>query len=366
MMCDNALMANKIKTLHVPKADAVELQRRVKTKSLSAREVERARIVLLAADGLAAWEIAELVGCSEPTVIKWRKGYARRGLRGLVDAPRSGRPVVHQPEKRFEVWWKTQTAPPEALGITHWSSRLLGRHVGVDHATVARWWQQWGLKPSLLRTCKQSTDPRFEAKLRDIVGLYLDPPQKAIVLCVDEKGQTQALDRTQPMLPVRPGLPAGRTHDYKRNGTTTLFAALEVATGKVVHDCMTRHRNGEFLKFLKKVAKAYPAVPLHIVVDNYSTHRHANVDKWLARNQRITLHFTPTSASWLNLVETFFSIITKQAIHRGSFPSVKDLIAAIDRFISAWNERCEPFQWTKDADELLANMNTKRTFETAH
>lgn len=359
-------MANRIKTLYVAKADVVELQRRVKTKSLPAREVERARIVLLAADGLAAGEIAALVGCSEPTVIKWRKAYARRGLAGLVDAPRPGRPRVYGPEKRFEVWWKTQLAPPEQLGISHWSSRLLGRHVGVDHATVARWWQDWGLKPWLLRTCKQSTDPQFEAKVRDIVGLYLDPPEKAIVLCIDEKSQTQALDRTQPMLPVRPGLPAGRTHDYVRHGTTTLFAALEVATGKVVHDCMARHRNGEFLKFLKQVAKAYPRVALHIVVDNYSPHKHDNVERWLGRNKRVTLHFTPTSGSWLNLVETFFSIITKQAIHRGSFASVKELIAAIDRFVDGWNDRCAPFTWTKDADELLANMNTKRTFETVH
>ncbi len=186
------------------------------------------------------------------------------------------------------------------------------------------------------------------------------------MLCVDEKGQTQALDRTQPMLPVRPGLPAGRTHDYQRNGTTTLFAALEVATGKVVHACLPRHRNSEFLAFLKKVAKAYPRVPLHIVVDNYSTHKHDTIQTWLERNKRITLHFTPTSGSWLNLVETFFAIITKQAIHRGSFPSVKDLIAAIDRFIGGWNDRCEPFHWTKNSDDLLAHMNTQRTYATVH
>ena len=229
-----------------------------------------------------------------------------------------------------------------------------------------RWWAEWGLKPWLLRTCKLSTDPQFEAKLRDIVALYLDPPQSAVVLCVDEKGQTQALDRTQPMLPVRPGMPAGRTHDYVRHGTTTLFAALEVATGKVVHDCMPRHRNGEFLKVLKQVAKAYPRVPLHIVVDNYSTHKHANVTNWFARNPRITLHFTPTSASWLNLVETFFSIITKQSIHRGRYESVKDLIATIERFIEGRNERCEPFVWTKGADTILTSLNTTPTYATVH
>jgi transposase len=359
-------MANHIKITQLPDADRAELQRRVASKSLPARDVERARIVLLAADGLAAWEIAERVGCSEPTVSKWRKAYLWRGVHGLEDAVRSGRPRLHGPDKRFEVWWKTQLAPPEELGISHWSSRLMAREVGVDHATVARWWEEWGLKPWLLRTCKLSTDPAFEAKLRDIVALYLDPPEKAIVLCVDEKGQTQALDRTQPMLPVRPGLAAGRTHDYVRHGTTTLFAALEVATGKVVHDCMPRHRNGEFLRFLKKVAKAYPRVRLDIVIDNYSTHKHANVEKWLARNPRIVLHFTPTSGSWLNLVETFFAIITKQSIERGSFTSVKDLIATIDRFISGWNERCEPFVWTKDAEEILAHINRQRTYATVH
>jgi transposase len=359
-------MANKVKRIVLSDRDRAELRGRVASKSLPAREVERARIVLLAEEGLAAREVAELVGCSEPTVLKWRAAYERHGLRGLEDAVRSGRPPVHQPEKRFEVWWKTQQPPPEDLGVSHWSSRLLARHVGVDHTTVARWWQDWGLKPWLLRTCKRSEDPEFEAKLRDIVGLYLHPPEKAIVLCVDEKGQTQALDRTQPMLPVRPGLPAGRTHDYQRNGTTTLFAALEVATGKVVHECRPRHRNTEFLGFLKKVAKTYPGVPLHIVVDNYATHKHDNIQTWLARNKRITLHFTPTSGSWLNLVETFFSIITKQAIHRGSFPSVKDLIAAIDRFIGGWNERCEPFHWTKNPEDLLAHMNTQRTYATVH
>ncbi len=186
-------------------------------------------------------------------------------------------------------------------------------------------------------------------------GVYMNPPDNAIVLCVDEKSQVQALDRTQPMLPVRPGLAARRTHDYVRNGTTSLFAALEVATGKVVDACYSRHRHQEFLKFLKRVAKAYPKVPLHIVCDNYATHKHENVRRWLEKNKRITLHFTPTSASWMNLVEAFFSIVTRQAIVRGSFPSVPDLVAAIRRFVDGWNERCEPFVWTKTADEILSH-----------
>jgi transposase len=251
---------------------------------------------------------------SEPTVIKWRRAYAERGLAGLGDAPRSGRPREIDDATRFAIWFASQHAPPARLGITHWSSRALAAEFGVDHATIARLWQQWGLQPWRLTSFKRSTDPEFEAKLRDVVGLYLNPPDSAIVLSIDEKSQIQALDRTQPMLPVRPGLPASRTHDYVRHGATTLFAALEVATGKVTDACYPRHRHQEFLKFLKQVAKAYPRKKLHIVCDNYATHKHPTITKWLARNKRITLHFTPTSGSWLNLVETFFAIITRQAI----------------------------------------------------
>jgi transposase len=215
-------------------------------------------------------------------------------------------------------------------------------------------------------TFKFSTDPQLEAKVRDVVGVYLDPPERAVVVCVDEKSQIQAPDRTQPMLPVRPGLSPKRTHDYTRHGTTTLFAALEVATGKVTDACYDRHRHQEFLRFLKQVAKTYPRVELHIVCDNYATHKHEKVQAWLERNPRVTLHFTPTSASWMNLVEAFFAIITRQAIHRGSFASVDDLVAAIRRFIHAWNERCEPFTWTKTADHILTKLNTKDTPATAH
>ena len=359
-------MANQVKRLSVSADDRVELERRVRSQTGQARDGKRARIVLLAADGRPGVEIADMVGVSEPTVIKWRRAYAERGLAGLGDAPRSGRPRQIDDAARFAIWFASQHAPPERLGITHWSSRALADEFDVDHATIARLWQQWGLQPWRLTTFKRSTDPEFEAKLRDVVGLYLNPPDKAIVLSVDEKSQIQALDRTQPMLPVRPGLPASRTHDYVRHGTTTLFAALEVATGKVTDACYPRHRNVEFLKFLRQVAKAYPRRKLHIVVDNYAAHKHPNVAKWLARNPRITLHFTPTSASWLNLVETFFSIITRQAIHRGSFTSVPDLIAAIRRFIDAHNDRCEPFTWTKTADDILAKLKPQTTSATAH
>jgi transposase len=256
--------------------------------------------------------------------------------------------------KRSQILAATLKPPPEKLGVAHWSSRLLARQVGVDHSTIARIWKDYGIKPHRLETFKFFTDPQLEAKIRDVVGLYLNTPEKAVVLYVDEKSQVQAPDRTQPMLPVRPGLPA-RTHDYVRNGTTTLFAASEVATGKVLDACYPRHRYQEFLKFLKQVAKAYPKVELHIVCDNYGTHKHEEMRKWLARNKRVTLHFTPTSASWMNLVEAFFSIITRQAIHRGSFPSVPDLIAAIRRFVDGWNERCEPFMWMKSADVILSH-----------
>ena len=359
-------MANQVKRLTVSADERAELARRVRSQTGQARDAKRARIVLLSAQGRSGLEIADLVGVSEPTVIKWRRAYAERGLAGLGDAPRSGRPREIDDAKRFAIWFASQHAPPQRLGITHWSSRAMAAEFDVDHATIARLWQQWRLQPWRLTTFKRSTDPEFEAKLRDVVGLYLDPPDKAIVLSVDEKSQVQALDRTQPMLPVRPGLPASRTHDYVRHGTTTLFAALEIATGKVTDACYPRHRHQEFLRFLRQVARAYPRKRLHIVCDNYATHKHDNVAKWLERNPRITLHFTPTSGSWLNLVETFFAIITRQAIHRGSFSSVDDLVAAIRRFIDAYNDRCEPFTWTKTPDEILAKLKPQTTSATAH
>lgn len=246
--------------------------------------------------------------------------------------------------------------------MTHWSSRLLAAHLGgISNVGVARIWRKWGLAPWRRETFTFSTDPQLEAKVRDIVGLYLNPPDKAIVLSVDEKSQIQALDRTAPILPLRPGLPEKATHDYVRHGTTTLFAALEIATGKVTDACYPRHRHEEFLAFLKQVAKAYPRVKLHIVADNYATHKHPAVVAWLAKHPRITMHFTPTSGSWLNMVEIFFGIITRQAIRRGTFTSVADLIAAIETFIDGWNDRCEPFIWTKTADHILQKAVPSQT-----
>ena len=350
----------------VSEHDAEVLRRHVRSKSLPARVVERARIVLLAREGLSADAIAERVGCSRPTVVKWRQRFDRGGLEALADAPRSGAPPRLPPSTREDILATTLAPPPKRLGVTHWSSRLLGAHLGISHMTVARTWHDYGLQPWRSQTFKFSTDPALVAKVRDIVGLYLHPPESAVVLCIDEKSQIQALDRTAPMLPIRPGLPERRTHDYKRAGTTTLFAALEVATGKVTDACYPHHRHEEFLKFLKQVARAYPQRQLHVVVDNYATHKHAEVRKWLARNPRVQLHATPTSGSWMNLVEVFFGIITRQAIRRGSFPSVAELIAAIRRFIEAWNDRCEPFAWTKDADTILRKANRQDASVTRH
>jgi len=311
---------------------------------------QRARVVLLAAEGVGTSEIVRRVGLSKPAVIGWKRRYVAEGIAGLDDRAKSGRPRVIDP---VDIVLATLERPPEKLGVTHWSSRLLAKHLGVSDFTVSTTWKRWGLQPWRVETFKFSTDPELEAKIRDVIGLYLHPPDKAIVLCVDEKSQVQALDRTAPVLPLRLGMPEKQTADYVRHGTTTLFAALEVATGKVTDACYPRHRHEEFLKFLKQVAKTYPRRKLHIVVDNYATHKHPAVRGWLGRNPRILLHFTPTSGSWMNMVEIFFGIITRQAIRRGTFTSVKDLIAAIEIFIDAWNERCEPFVWTKTADQII-------------
>jgi transposase len=370
-------MPNRVRVLTVPDGDRARLERRARDRAAPAREVERARIVLLAADGLTGPQIAERVGCTEPTVVKWRRQYAQEGLAGLEDAPRPGGPKTVLTDKAIsEILSATVTPPPEALaaeGVTHWSSRRLAdwlrahRKLTVSHDSISRLWRRFCLAPHRSEGFKFSTDPQLEAKITDVVGLYLHPPQNAVVVCVDEKSQCQALERTQPILPMRPGIPERQTHDYARHGVTCLFAALNTATGQVTDACYPRHRHQEFLKFLKKVASAYPGTDLHLVLDNYSTHKHAEVRKWLARpeNQRVTLHYTPTGCSWLNLVECFFSIITRQAIRRGSFTSVRQLTQAIGAFIDHWNDHPRPFTWTKDADEILASINRAKTKTSA-
>ena len=343
--------------------DRERLDKLARLPSVPSGLAKRARMILLAADGVPNAEIARRTGVSRPTVISWRDRYRQGGIAALDDAPRSGRPAEIDEIEVVAATLVNDGRPPARLGITHWSARFLAAELGISFATVARIWRKWNIQPHRIETFKFSTDPQLEAKIRDVVGLYLDPPANAVVVSVDEKSQIQALDRTAPMLPLRPGLAARRTHDYKRHGTTTLFAALEVATGKVTADaCYSRHRHQEFLRFLKKVAAAHPGIELHVVLDNYGTHKHPEVRKWLAEpaNQRITLHFTPTSCSWLNMVEIFFGIITRQAIRRGTFRSVKDLTTAIGAFIDAYNDRCEPFTWTKNADELIAKIRPSK------
>jgi transposase len=326
-------------------------------------------MVLLAADGLPNAEIARRVGMTRQTVISWRARYEAGGIDALADLPRSGRPPVVD---EAAVVTATLNLPPADLAVTHWSARLLAAQLTkggmpVSFAEVARIWRDWDLQPHRVESFKFSTDPHLAAKVRDVVGLYLAPPEKAVVVCVDEKSQIQALDRTAPLLPIRFGAAERRTHDYLRHGTTTLFAALEVATGRITADaCYQRHRSDEFLTFLKQVAKAHRRVPLHVVVDNYATHSHPRVTAWLAKHPRIILHFTPTGASWLNLVEVFFGIITRQAIRRGTFTSVPDLVGAIRAFIDAYNQRCAPFAWTKTADQILAKAHRQTTSDTRH
>jgi transposase len=343
--------------------DREELERLTRSSSVRAGLAQRARIVLLAAEGIPNTRIAELVGVSRPTVLGWRARYAARGLVGLDDEARSGRP--RQVDHR-EIVAATLRPPPRRYAVTHWSSRLLARHLKIGDATVARAWREYGLQPWRAESFRFSTDPQLEAKVVDVVGLYLHPPENAVVLCVDEKSQIQALDRTAPILPLQPGLAERRSHDYVRHGTSTLFAALEIATGQVTAACKARHRHQEFLAFLRQVARAYPTGELHLVMDNYAAHKHPAVRTWLAANPRVVVHFTPTHASWMNLVEVWFSIIERQAIHRGSFGSVRDLNANIRAFITGWNDRAHPFTWTKPADEILKNANRKKTSDAGH
>jgi transposase len=349
--------------LGLREGDRERLMSLIRSSAVRAGLAQRARIVLLAADGVSHTEIAELAGVSRPTVISWRRRYERSGLRGLEDQPRSGRPrrIDHD-----RIITATLRPPPRSLGVTHWSSRLLAARLKVANTTVARAWRDYGVQPWRAQTFKFSTDPELVAKVSDVVGLYLAPPENAVVLCVDEKSQIQALDRTAPMLPMQPGLPERRTHDYVRHGTTTLFAALEIATGKITGRCQPRHRHQEFLRFLKQVTRAYPDVELHLVMDNYAAHKRIEIRDWLAANPRVHVHFTPTSASWMNLVEVWFGIIERQAIHRGTFGSVKDLTGAIRAFIDGWNDRAHPFAWTKPADQILAKANRQKTSTTEH
>ena len=357
-------MANRpAVALGLREGDWEVLSRLTRASAGRAGLAQRARIVLLAAEGVSNTAIADKVGVSRPTVIGWRNRYLAKGVPGLDDEERSGRPRTIDHRRIVSV---TLAPPPKKYGVTHWSSRLLGNHLGVSNGTIATAWREYGVQPWRSETFKFSTDPELVAKVTDVVGLYLAPPANAVVLCVDEKSQIQALDRTAPVLPMQPHSAEKRTHDYVRHGTSTLFAALEIATGKVTGACKPRHRHQEFLAFLKQVARAYPEGELHLVMDNYATHKRVEVRDWLAAHPRIHVHFTPTSGSWLNLVEVWFGIIERQAIHRGTFGSVKDLNAKIRAFVNAWNDRCHPFVWTKTADHILKKANRKTTSNTGH
>lgn len=335
----------------------------MRASTVRAGLAQRARIVLLAADGMKNAEIAERTGSSRPTVNQWRRRYVESGVAGLDDVRRPGRP------RRIDhaaIVSATLRPPPKKLGVTHWSTRLLGKHLGVSDATVAKAWRDYGVQPWRTESFRFSTDPELVAKVVDVVGLYLNPPENAVVLSVDEKSQIQALERAAPILPLQPGLAERRSHDYIRHGTSTLFAALEVATGKVTAALKPRHRHQEFLAFLKQVARSYPDQQLHLVMDNYAAHKHKAVKAWLAANPRVTCHFTPTHASWMNLVEVWFSLAERQAIHRGSYRSVRDLNTTIRAYIDGWNDRAHPFVWTKTADQILTKANRKKTSNARH
>lgn len=327
-------------------------------RTTPARLVRRAKIVLLAAEDKQNIEIAAEWGVERTVVARWRKRFAEQGLAGIEkDAPRGGRTPNRTLTRRI-LEYTTQRKPQSA---THWSTNSLASELGTSQSTVSRVWRAHGLKPHRIRTFKVSNDKHFVEKLTDVVGLYLNPPERALVLCVDEKSQIQALDRTQPTLPLKKGRCGTMTHDYVRNGTTTLFAALEMATGKLIGTCMPRHRHQEFLKFLRLIDEQTPAeLDAHLILDNYGTHKHPKVQMWLKRHPRFHLHFIPTSSSWLNLIERWFRNITDQRIRRGVFRSVQELVTAINDYIRTHNQNPTSFTWVAKAETILAKIRRAR------
>jgi transposase len=360
-------MKNAATPLSMSVEQRSRLEAWVRAKTTAQRVVFRSRICLLAADGLSNTAIADQMNTSRPTVLLWRKRFQEQGPAGLAkNAPKGPSPKRLDGDKvRTIVEATLHRVPSDA---THWSTRTMAEAQGVSNATVARIWKAHGLQPHRVKTFKLSKDKRFVEKLTDVVGIYLDPPDKALVLCVDEKSQVQALDRTQPGLPLKKGRCGTMTHDYKRNGTTCLFAALNVLEGTVIGSCYPRHRNIEFLKFLRRINRETPKkLDLHLILDNYGTHTHPNVKKWLEEHSRFHLHFTPTSSSWVNLIERWFAEITRKRIRRGVFKSVPDLIAAIDDFIKGHNENPKTFVWTKKVNQILDKINRcKAVMETLH
>jgi len=337
--------------------DRSDLERWVRRPKTTQSLALRSRIILFSAKGHSDQEIAEKLAISRATVGKWRRRFLKDGCDGLFDLPRPGKPRTLLDEEVEKV--VTQTLESIPRNATHWSTRKMSEATGVSTTSVSRIWHAFGLKPHRVETFKLSKDPLFIEKVRDIVGLYMSPPERAVVLCVDEKSQIQALDRTQPILPMRPGLPEQRTHDYRRHGTTSLFAGLNVATGEVIGRCYRRHCSVEFLKFLRVIDRSVPKdLDIHLVLDNYSTHKTALIHNWLLRRPRFHLHFTPTSASWMNLVERWFAAITNDQIRRGTHRSTKELETAIEEYLKVYNENPKPFVWTKSADQILESVKS--------
>jgi transposase len=350
-------MGLPIRRIPLRRGDRAKLERLARSRTIPQRVVERAKIVLASAAGASGAAICERVGVSRPTVTRWLDRYEQEGVSALLqDRPRAGRPRQVTPPLEAEIVRKTlHDQPPSG---THWSSRLLAKEVGLNQSTVWRIWRAHGLKPHRIKYFKLSTDPHFVEKLRDVVGLYVDPPQHAVVFSFDEKSQIQALDRTQPGLPLKRGRAGTLTYDYKRHGTTTLFAALDVATGEVLHRCMPRHRHQEFLRFMRRVEREVdPALEIHVILDNYATHKHPKVGAWLERHPRVHFHFLPTSASWLNQVERFFAELTTRQLKRLAVTSVAQLIEAITAYIEQRNREPRPFVWTASVQHILAKVN---------
>jgi transposase len=334
-------------------AERTELTARLRRRKVSRADAMRAEIVLLAAEGVSNLAIAERLGITRVTVTTWRKRFAEMRLGGLLDEPRPGAPRTVSDEKVAEVVTATLETLP--TGRTHWSSRGMAKASGLAPSTVQRIWKAFSLQPHRVETFKLSTDPLFVEKVRDIVGLYLSPPERALVLCVDEKSQIQALDRTQPLLPLRPGQAERRTHDYKRHGTTSLFAALDIKTGSVIGKCMPRHRAQEFRRFLDEVERNVPKhLDIHVVMDNASSHKTKLIRDWFAKRPCWHVHYTPTSASWINQIERFFGLLTDDQIRRSAHRSTAELEVAIKAYLDAHNENPKPFRWTKTADDILA------------
>jgi transposase len=360
-------MGLPVRQIQLRRGERKRLQQLVDKRTTPQRVVERARIVLSSAQGLSGAEICAEVAVSRPTVTLWLDRYEADGVEGLLkDRPRSGRPPQISDEDEAEIVRKTLEDKP--TNATHWSCRLMAQEVGVHPTTISRIWRAHGLQPHRVEYFKLSTDPRFVEKLRDVVGLYIDPPERAVVFAFDEKSQIQALDRTQPGLPLKKGRAGTITHDYRRHGTTTLFAALDVASGEIVHECMPRHRHQEFLRFLRKMERTVAAeLDIHVILDNYATHKHPAVRAWLKKHPRVQFHFTPTSSSWLNLVERFFSELTTRQLKRLAVTSVEQLIASITRYIERRNDDPRPFVWTASTRSIIAKVNkAKETLATHH